>query len=417
MQKRRTTILALMLVCALIFSTASVSAKSLTEIKDQIKQEQDKLEQGKSQEQDLAKQIQDLEVKISNAESQLDTLRGKIETTEGKVATAQEDLKQAQEDVESQSENLNVRVRTMYKNGSIGFLDVLLGSGSISEFISNVDMVQKVYTSDKGVLSDLKNEYKVVNEKKAELESLQAQLESQKEQQQEKQAELTASKTEVSKKKTNVAASNEALQDNIQDLNAEADRIAAIIERDRIKSQESNNTAKGDNDSNGSNSASSEKSSSDSGKSSNGEKSSKDDDSDDSSSSSSQFSWPVPGYSRVSSNYGWRTCPFHGREKHTGIDIPASYGVSVKAAASGTVIFSGYLGSYGNAIIIRHEDGLYTLYGHNSSLVASEGTKVSKGQTVAKIGSTGSSTGNHCHFEVRKGGSGYGNDVNPWNYL
>ena len=129
-----------------------------------------------------------------------------------------------------------------------------------------------------------------------------------------------------------------------------------------------------------------------------------------------QFSWPVPGWSRVSSDYGWRVCPFHGNEFHTGIDIPAGYGEAVVAAASGTVISACYQGSYGNAVLISHGGGLYTLYAHNSSLIVYAGQKVSKGQQIARIGSTGSSTGNHLHFEVRNGAS-YGSDVSPWGYL
>ena len=130
-----------------------------------------------------------------------------------------------------------------------------------------------------------------------------------------------------------------------------------------------------------------------------------------------KFAWPLPGYTRLSSQYGWRTCPFHGREKHSGLDIPAPFGTAVLAAASGTVVTASYQGSYGNAVILSHGSALYTLYGHNSSLLVKVGDKVRKGQPIARVGSTGSSTGNHCHFEVRKGKNAYGNDVDPWTYL
>lgn len=377
-----------MLMFTLVIGTGTVYGASLSDIKKDIQNKQKQLEDGKSQEKALSQEIQDLEVEINSAENQLESLRSKIAETEDKVVAAEADLKKAEEDVETQNANLNVRLRTMYKNGTIGFMDVLLGSGSISEFISNIDMVKKVYSGDKDVLADLEKDYKKIEAKKEKLDSLESQLESQKQEQMDKQAELTANRSEVSKKKANVVASNEALEDNIADLNAEADRIAAIIEQD---SKKNDNSGGGGSSSGGGSGGSSY--------------------------NDGQFGWPVPGHTRVSSNYGWRTCPFHGREKHTGIDIPAPYGTSVLAAAKGTVIFSGYLGSYGNAVIISHGGGLYTLYGHNSSLVAGNGAKVKKGQKIARVGSTGSSTGNHCHFEVRKGGSGYGNDVNPWNYL
>lgn len=436
MRKKIMMIIALVLTFTMLWGTGAVYAAQVgrqdyNQVQQQIEQEKEKLKQGKAEEQSLAQEIQGLETKISAVENQVAALQSQISDTEGKIAVAREELKQAQESIDSQDTNLNLRLRTMYKNGSIGFLDVLLGSGSISEFISNIDMVQKVHASDKEVLADLKDDYKVVKEKKEELDTLQGQLSSQKQQEAEKQAQLTANKSEVSKKKANVAASNEARQDNIQDLNAEADHIMAIIqeeerkarereererkereERERQQKQQQQQAQNGNNNSNGN---SGNSTGGDSGGSSDG--SSDKGDSSSGGSSGGGFTWPVPGHTRISSNYGWRICPFHGREKHTGIDIPAPYGTSVKAADSGTVIYAGYLGSYGNAVIIRHSSTLYTLYAHNSSLVVGSGKKVSRGQTVAKIGSTGSSTGNHLHFEVRKGGNSYGNDVNPWNYL
>ena len=279
MRKKTTVITALLLIFMLLVGTGSAYAASLSDIKKEIKSKQQELKEGQEEEKALSSEIEELEKKIGAAENKLETLRGKIENTEEKVVEAEAELKKAQEDVEIQNENLNVRLRTMYKNGSIGFLDVLLGSGSISEFISNVDMVKKVFSSDKDVLEDLQDDYDKIEEKKQELVSLEGQLESQKQEQLEKQAELTADKSEVSKKKASVAASNEDLEDDISDLNAEADRIAAIIERDSNKN---------------------------SGGGSGG-----------STYSSGKFTYPVPGYTRVSSDYGWRNCPFHGRELHS----------------------------------------------------------------------------------------------------
>ncbi len=126
------------------------------------------------------------------------------------------------------------------------------------------------------------------------------------------------------------------------------------------------------------------------------------------------FTWPVPGWYRISSEYGPRTSPIFGKtEFHTGIDIPAAYGESVLAAADGTVITAGWVRGFGNTVIISHGSGLSTLYGHNSSVTVSVGQSVRKGDVVAKIGSTGYSTGNHLHFEVRLNNS----HTNPWAYL
>jgi len=129
--------------------------------------------------------------------------------------------------------------------------------------------------------------------------------------------------------------------------------------------------------------------------------------------------WPVPSSGKISSGYGNRIHPILKKYKfHSGIDISASYRASIVAANAGKVIFSGWKGSYGNVIILDHGGRIATLYAHCSSLLLSEGAKVEAGQTIAKIGSTGSSTGNHLHFEVIIGNENneFGN-VDPQKYV
>jgi len=118
------------------------------------------------------------------------------------------------------------------------------------------------------------------------------------------------------------------------------------------------------------------------------------------------YIWPVSG--RITSRYGYR----HG-EFHTGLDIAVPTGTTVKAADGGTVTYSGRKGNYGNLVIITHDNGVQTYYAHNSRLLVSVGDKVYQGQAIAKAGSTGRSTGPHCHFEIRIGGK----TKNPLSYL
>ena len=126
------------------------------------------------------------------------------------------------------------------------------------------------------------------------------------------------------------------------------------------------------------------------------------------------FIWPV--YGRITSYFGYRSI-FGSYSYHGGIDIATSYGTNIAAADGGTVVFAGRatgsMWSYGNLVIVDHGNGKQTYYGHCSSVLVSAGDKVYQGQPIAKVGSTGRSTGNHCHFEVKINGT----SVNPLSYL
>ena len=122
--------------------------------------------------------------------------------------------------------------------------------------------------------------------------------------------------------------------------------------------------------------------------------------------------WPISG--PITSEFGWRTHPITGDQRfHSGLDIGGEYGLPVHAAQSGTVTYAGWISGYGNTVIIDHGGGITTLYGHNQSLAVGEGQVVSQGQVISYCGSTGNSTGPHCHFEVRQNGE----PVSPYGYL
>ena len=122
--------------------------------------------------------------------------------------------------------------------------------------------------------------------------------------------------------------------------------------------------------------------------------------------------WPIAG--PITSEFGWRVHPISGTQKfHSGLDIGGDYGMPIAAAQSGTVEYAGWISGYGNTVILNHGGGITTLYGHNESLAVGVGQTVSQGETIAYCGSTGNSTGPHCHFEVRQGGE----PVSPYSYL
>lgn len=128
------------------------------------------------------------------------------------------------------------------------------------------------------------------------------------------------------------------------------------------------------------------------------------------------YIWPLPGYTRISSPFGYRICPYHGRELHGGVDLPAPLGTDILAAQGGTVVVSTYGSSYGNHVAISHPDGSRTMYCHMSARLVAVGDTVSQGQTIGRVGSTGNSTGNHLHFEVWTNGNS-SSRVNPMEYF
>lgn len=131
-----------------------------------------------------------------------------------------------------------------------------------------------------------------------------------------------------------------------------------------------------------------------------------------------KMAWPLPGHKRISSDYTIRNCPYHGREQHTGIDIPAPAGTVILAAAPGTVVLAGYTQGFGNCVIIKHDPkSVWTLYAHCTTTLVKKGVKVKTKQKIAKVGSTGNSTGNHLHFEVRTGSNSSKNHTSPWKYV
>ena len=373
MKDRIRTAIIILLLLAMTF-TVSYGTRTQEEVESDIDETQQELDEGRDKVDELEEEMEEIQAEIESTQSDIDAVSGEISDLQSEITSNKKKLDAKKKEIEEQTDNLNQRLRNMYKNGSIGFIDVILSSNSVMDLITNVQMVAKIYEGDRNLVRVLEKEY---DEIKAIRDDLHAQKETLDEKMGELnslQDELAGSYAKVEANKEEQEAQNEQLEEELADLEAESAEIAALIAAQSAE-QEYQGTGNG------------------------------------------YFIWPVPGYYSISSDYEYRMCPFHGYELHSGIDIPAAYGTSVVAAADGLVISAGWMGSYGNAVLISHGDGLYTLYGHNSALNVSDGQVVTQGQTIAFVGSTGNSTAEHCHFEVRLGGSNYGNSVNPHNYL
>jgi len=342
--------------------------QQLNDIHNQINQTQSQLNEGKKKEKQLSSQIKQLESQIAATEKEIENLKGDILKTEQEIEVVRQNLAVLEQEMDTQNENLKQRLRTMYKNGDIGLVQILLGSENITDFMTNMDMVQKIFDNDVEVLKILEEQHNKVVAQRQQLEALQARLVSEKQQESNKQASLQASRGEVASLKAQVAKDNKALEAQIDELNREADRLIEEIRRLQGDGAYVGGT----------------------------------------------FAWPSASSTRVTSEFGMRLHPILKVNKlHTGIDIGAASGTKVLAANSGTVIKAGWNNSYGNVIMIDHLGGIVTLYAHNSKLLVNTGDVVSRGQAIALVGSTGNSTGPHIHFEVRVDGQ----YQNPRNWL
>lgn len=379
MKKR---ILAIITATALVFTAfsfafadeasdkaATDAAKAqLDEINNAKSQLQSELKQNTAVKNSLNSEIKNLEGKIAMSNLEIQELSVSISMTQSKINEALAQLDQLEADIAEQNKNLNLRLRAMYENGNVGFVDVLLGSSSISELMTNTDRIQRIYDSDKKMLETLETQHQLIESQRNYLQGLADNLEADKALEKEKKDALAADKASVAEKKAAVQNDIDALNEQIDRMNAEANKLTAEI----LKLQGNGEFVGGD------------------------------------------FTWPAPGVSRVTSPFGYRIHPITKKNKlHTGLDIGAPSGTTIVASNAGTVIKAGWNNSYGYMVMIDHGGGIVTLYAHNSSLLVKTGDVVARGQAISKSGSTGDSTGPHLHFEVRVNG----NYVDPTKYV
>lgn len=347
----------------LFAGSLSNAEKSTTDLEGQLNDTRESIDELKSSQQKMNSVISQLDKQMTEISEQITSLETQMTGTETQITAAQEALKQAQADVEKQYEDMKVRIRFMYESSTQSNLDILFGAGNIAELINRTEYIYQISQYDRKMLVKYQNTVEEIAQLANTLEEEQQKLVSLKQQvlteQEEVSTLLEEKNRQLAQIKTDLSLEMQAQED-----------ILALIRQNL--------------------------------------------DENSGSGGSSQFIWPCPSSRRVTSDYGKRESPTAGASTdHKGIDIGAASGSDIVAASAGTVSYAGYSKGAGNYITVDHGNGISTIYMHCSSLVAKRGQKVSAGQVIAKVGSTGYSTGPHLHFGVSKNG----NYVSPWDYL
>ena len=374
--KRRivSVVLSIIMIFSIVLPTyAASNSEKKSKLESQISNAKSEKAEVSEEKASVLEEIDKLNSQISEYESQISELNKKVDKLQDSIKSKEKEIKKLETEFEEKEQLLAERLVAMYEAGQTTYLDVLLSSDGIANFISNYYMAEQLAEADQEVMNSIMEQQTTIEKAKKELEEQKKEISESKKEVEAKNEKLTTAKASKQAKVNSLSSKEKKLQAQIDEYESDLASVEAAI-----KNYEQQN-----------------------------------------SSSSPQYTggklaWPVPGYYSITSYYGYRIHPIYGYSKlHTGIDVGAPKNAKFVAAEDGVVISASYSGGYGNRVIISHGGGLSTLYAHGTSILVSAGQTVKRGDPVLTVGSTGLSTGNHAHFEVRVNG----NYVDPLNYL
>lgn len=340
--------------------------KNLEQQRNQLQQQQNELQNRQA---DSESSLKSLENSIVYTSNQISETEYRLDQAEKELKNFEAQLQKAEADYEEVRSGTVARLQFLQRQqGSEGWA-VLLQSQNFNEFLDRQYQLKRVYAADREVLADLKAQAEAIEKQKAAVEEKRNQVALLRQQLLSQKQQYEAEADEEKQLITRLKDRRGALEAAEAQLARDSENIGGLI---RQKVAASTGVIRG----------------------------------------TGRFVFPANA--NISSGFGNRVHPILGYSRfHAGVDFSAGYGSTIRAADSGRVIFSGWYGGYGQAVIIDHGGGLTTLYGHASRLFVSEGQAVQQGQSIGAVGSTGLSTGPHLHFEVRQNG----NPVNPAGYL
>lgn len=404
MKKIYLKVISILIIVTIILNAVSISyaASSISsqknELNQKIQETKDNLNEVNSQKEESQNKVNDLSNQIDSYKSQINSLKSEIETKTNEVQELQKKLDELEAEREKNQNLLDERLVTLYEAGEVSYLDMLLSSTDLTEFISSYYMIETLTAADKELIQNLENDKKEIAETQEKVNSSLSEIETKKTELESVQQELSKAKNEEQTKVDELTEQSHDLESDVEEYEKKMKELDAKEKAQEEALQKKYEEAK---------------KKAEQGNSSSSGSTSGDSSSSGSTVSSKGFIRPVKSGSITATMY------YSSGKYHGAVDFGVSTGTPVYAAADGIVVTSTWGGSdsYGYYIKIKHYNGLYTLYAHGSSLVVSVGQEVKQGQLIMYSGNTGNSTGPHLHFEVRVSPGGYSNRVNPLNYL
>jgi len=344
----------------------------LADLQRQAEEQQAKTNEASAKVENVSERLRQIQEELRVATAEYKEVKGQLDSVEDKISDNTELLQKTEADLKVKNKKLQQRVRDIYINGQISYVDVLFGAKDFADLMTRMDVLKRIIKHDYDLIMKVKEEKATVENTRAQLEKDKAEAEVLVTDAQAKKAKVEDKESEQQVLLDQAIYDRDTSERMYEEIMAASQEVANMIRRSQMSSAGYSGAPAG----------------------------------------AGGMIWPISG--PITSEFGWRTHPIFGTARfHSGLDIGGDYGMPIYAAASGTVIYAGWISGYGNAVIIDHGGGVTTLYGHNDSLNVSEGENVAQGQVIAMCGSTGNSTGPHCHFEVRENGE----PVSPYGYL